>query len=152
MSYEALSIDEKKRLAHVVLDLRNALTVGDPAPVVREMWERHQDPQPGDWVIETTTIYRLTYYPERYDEATLLSLWDGQFTRYLRTEDRPAYTPEEWADGDDAGKPIPTEQVHVCENPDGSEYAWTNAELATVPLYDSLRPWPAAVRDTGDTT
>lgn len=38
--------------------LRTATLVGNPAPVVAEMWARMQDPQPGDLVMESGTPFR----------------------------------------------------------------------------------------------
>lgn len=124
MPYEPMTPAEKEHLGWMALALRNALLVGDQAPVVAAMWKRHQNPEPGDWVIETTTLYRLVRYPERLTDDERRSLWDGQFSRFLRSEIRTH------GEGDDEW----SEQVWICENPDGTEYAWTNADLAAVPL------------------
>lgn len=127
MPYDPMSRAEKERLGSVMLDLRRAMIVGNPAPVVSEMWQRHKHPQPGDWVIETSTLHALVRYPERWTPDRRKDLWDGQFTRYLRSEIRTDPEDPSWS-----------EQVLICENPDGTEYAWTNAELAVVPFDRSL--------------
>lgn len=129
MPYEPLTVAEKMRLARVMIELRRALIVGNPAPIVSDMWRRHKAPQPGDWVMETSTIHRLLRPDFPYSDDDRKALWDGQFTRFVRSEMR--HHPEE-----DGG--VWSEQVYICENPDGTEYAWTNAELAVVPLEQSL--------------
>lgn len=131
MPYEPLSRGEKERLARVMLDLRSAMCVGNPAPIVAAMWRRHTSPEPGDWVMETSTIHGLLHPQyDRWTEQHKDALWDGQFTRFLRTEVRTHVSEEE----DDEW----SETVYVCENPDGTEYTWSNAELVVAPLERSI--------------
>lgn len=51
-------------LAHSMLALRSACLVGDQAPVVKEMWKRMENPQIGDIVLETGTVWKADW-PER---------------------------------------------------------------------------------------
>lgn len=133
-SYEPIPVAAKRMLGRMALDLREALLVGNPAPVVTAMYQRSKRVEPGDWVCELSTLRRLLRSPEAN------SLWDGQFTRYLRSE----YVTEPCCgcDRDDGQCRCECEtwtyEVHVCENPDGSEFRWENADLVAVPLERSL--------------
>jgi hypothetical protein len=51
-------------LAQTMLALQEACLVGNPAPVVEEMWQRMKEPQVGDVVLETTTVASPDW-PER---------------------------------------------------------------------------------------
>lgn len=51
-------------LAHSILAIHSACLVGNPAPKVKEMYERMSHPQPGDVVLETGTCWRADW-PER---------------------------------------------------------------------------------------
>lgn len=128
--YDPMSREEKRRLIRVHLDLQAAVHVGNPVPIVEAMCRRMKDPQPGDWIVEMTTMSRLLHHdPHLQDDR-----WDGQVTRYLRSEMRTTVT------GDEPDSYDFTEEVHVCENPDGTEFVWENATLYVIPIYDSLRP------------
>jgi hypothetical protein len=125
MTYEPIPLESKKMLARITRSWTSAMLVGNRAPAVEAVWQRHKNPKPGDWVVETSTLYGLVS-SDRYDE----SLWDGQFTRYLRSE----VVEHQYEDGETW-----SEEVHICENPDGTEFRWTNATLAVVPLHDVWR-------------
>ena len=127
-AYEPLPRHAKLAMGWVALAWRNALIVGSPAPHVAGMWERTRNPRSGDLCMEVSTLYRLCSQADLTDD-----LWDGQFVPYVRTEDRPiSATPGEW------GVEVPTERVHIMLNPDGTEFAWTNAEIAAVPQMSTL--------------
>ena len=133
MPYDEMSRDEKQRLGALVIDLQTAMLVGGQAPIVAEMWERHKEPQPGDWVIEDSTLYALVYYPGRYPgRYNDDDLWDGQFCRYLRTV-------REWVACEEEPGGY-WETFHVVETPDGSEFRWHNATMRAVPLTMPLAP------------
>lgn len=147
MSYEPIPLEVKRMLANLTLAWREALLVGGRAPIVEQAWERSEHPQPGDWVVETSTLYTLTRYPDRRP----VDLWDGQFTRYLRSERRwftgredaekehdGSYTLDEPPEREDWW--VTSDTYWICENPDGTEYAWSNASLMTVPLDGALVP------------
>ena len=76
--------------------------------------------RPGDLVYEDSLAYWLVYKDPEYKD----SRWDGQFITYLRTEFQSI------DDGDGGSF---TEKVQVCQNPDGTEFNWTNASLLAVP-------------------
>jgi hypothetical protein len=82
--------------------------------------------------MEVSTIPRLLG-DRPMDDDTRRSLWDGQFTRFLRRE-MQLHVDEEGEEWE--------EEAFVCENPDGTEYAWTNATLVVVPLDGPLAEWP----------
>jgi hypothetical protein len=58
LSLEEAAVPRRLMMGGMAKCLRDAVLVGNQAPVVRRMWERMKDPQPGDLVIETSTFYR----------------------------------------------------------------------------------------------
>jgi hypothetical protein len=122
---EAVDMDReaKRNLAFVAIALWDSVLIGDPPPAVLARYERMRSPQPGDLVMETSTIRSLCR--DLADDR-----WDGQFIPYVRSEMREhAYEDgETWS-----------ETVAICLNADGNEFAWTNADLVAVP---DRWPWP----------
>ena len=130
MNPAAMTIDEKRRLGWMVLAWWNALLVGNPAPSVLAAYERARALRPGDYVAEMSTLLGLVKYPDRYEPDVLKTRWDGQFTLYVRSEIR---------EYDDEGNEW-SEEVHICTNPDGTEFAWTNADLIAIPIKTQETP------------
>ena len=127
MPYEPIPNEQKRQMAVMWRELWDSLLVGNAAPVVRARYARMGKPRPGDFVVEASTLPGLlggSLSPEA--EA---NLWDGQFTRFLRTE---AIT-HDYDDGSTW-----SEEAMICENPDGSTYTWTNADLIVAPITDRL--------------
>jgi len=58
LSLEGKAVAVRKMMAGIASVLRSAVMVGQPAPVVRRMSDRMREPQPGDLVMETSTMYR----------------------------------------------------------------------------------------------
>ena len=58
LSLEEEAMPRRRRMVMMALLLRKATLVGNPAPIVRKMFERMDAPQPGDLVIETTSARR----------------------------------------------------------------------------------------------
>jgi hypothetical protein len=58
LSLEESAVAVRKLLAGLAGVLMKATLVGQPAPIVRRIHERMHDPQPGDLVLETSTMYR----------------------------------------------------------------------------------------------
>jgi hypothetical protein len=131
---DSLSRVEKRRLAILVHHWWNALLIGNPPPRTLEAYERARDLRLGDLVVEVSTLGHLV----ARDVALEDDRWDGQFIRFLRSEQRFTLY-----DDEPGGF---TEQVWICENPDGSEFMWTNADLIAVP--DALE-WPEEVQPDG---
>jgi len=103
--------------------------VGNPAPTVRAALDKMSHPQPGDWVIETSTIWDRARDRDR-------------FGRLLRTAAEPMWTPEQWAEGGGGADPIPLERIFYIRTADGREYRWRNASFIAIP--DGIRAWEAA--------
>jgi len=57
LSLSADALRLRDALITLTYHLRTALLVGDPAPVVRRMYERLSDPRPGDLVVESSVIH-----------------------------------------------------------------------------------------------
>jgi hypothetical protein len=60
---DLLGLDDKAIVRRLMMigtakALRTATLVGNPAPVVAEMWVRMRDPRPGDLVMESSTPFR----------------------------------------------------------------------------------------------
>jgi hypothetical protein len=105
---------DERLIEALAYNLYRATIVGDPAPFVRELGTRMANPQPGDLVLETTTLRRPNSYGARLG-------------RLLRIVDEPF---PDWPD--DEGD-APLERVWYITLPDGREYRWTNASFIAVP-------------------
>lgn len=104
---------------------RNAM-VGNPAPRVADYLARVDNPQPGDLVLEVTTIHRVPW-----KHAGL-----GWLLRIAR---EPVWTPETWAEeeGDRPYSECPTQKVWYIDpldpNVKETPYRWEDAEFVTIP-------------------
>lgn len=58
LSLEDAAVPRRLLMGGMAKCLRDAVLVGNPAPSVARMWQRMKDPQPGDLVIETSTLFR----------------------------------------------------------------------------------------------
>lgn len=58
LSLEDKAMPQRRRMVMMALLIRKATLVGNQAPVVKAMYERMNDPQPGDLVIETSSARR----------------------------------------------------------------------------------------------
>lgn len=58
LSLEDEAMPRRRRMVMMALLIRKATLVGNPAPIVRKLYERTSSPQPGDLVIETTSARR----------------------------------------------------------------------------------------------
>jgi hypothetical protein len=58
LSLAPKAISRRFAMASLAMCLRNAVLVGNPAPMVARMWARMQDPQAGDLVLETSRFGR----------------------------------------------------------------------------------------------
>ena len=58
LSLEDEAMPRRRRMVMMALLIRKATLVGNQAPVVRNLYERMNDPQPGDLVIETSAAWR----------------------------------------------------------------------------------------------
>lgn len=122
---------EAKRALGWVVNALWITTLGSRTPDGKARYERMRNPEAGDLICEMSTLYRLLARDRELEDDR----WDGQFVRYLRTETERY----EWGG---------SETVYVCENPDRSEFRWTNADIIAVPqsrdfsehLIDKYRP------------
>lgn len=126
MLYQEFSIDEKRCMAHLLLNMRSALLCAHGTPLGKDMWERHTNPIAGDFVVEMSTLYRLVHNPQAGDKDK----WDGQFVKFLRTD-------REWIRWTD-GPGGYWETYWVCRKPDGFLFRWHNAEVVVAPIDQKL--------------
>lgn len=108
--------------------------VGNAAPAIHAQFLRTKDPQVGDVVLETSTVWQKS----RHVEETPTQF--PQLGVLLRVAQEPyPYEPGDYEDGE----PIPTEKVWYIRPLDGSvpEYRWTNAIFIRVMVsLDDARP------------
>jgi hypothetical protein len=86
LSLEEAAIPRRMMMGGTAKCLRDAVLVGNQAPVVKRMWERMKDPQPGDLVIETSTFYRR----DEDDRIKAMGILVAHRTEWWQTD-------EEWA-------------------------------------------------------
>lgn len=147
--------DAKDRLHEQRVALREAVQVvestacqvwfglqGSGTGYLTQLRERMAHPQPGDWVVETTTVVAGF---SRDEHGKLVPRGMSGVGRLLRVERRRMRGIDAWEEGRDG--PIPTEPVTVIECLDGTVVEWTNAhfvalfhELCSVPSLRSERP------------
>jgi hypothetical protein len=166
-SDDLLSLDEKAvprrfLMAGMAACIRTACLVGSPAPVVARMWQRMKDPQPGDLVVETSTIYRN-------DEDTRIKAFGILIAHRVEWDQ----TDEEWAGvieeeraaheeflrgpyshpGDGPFDPSRCERLtdhawYVQYGPQPADVCrWVNCEFMAIPSDPRETEFPAGVRD-----
>lgn len=59
LSREPEARGHRDALISMAYHLKTACLVGDPAPVVTRMWQRIDDPQPGDLVVEVSAMWSV---------------------------------------------------------------------------------------------
>lgn len=117
--------DALRLLCIAVYNMWLCTLVGNRAPLVTVVNERMRKPEVGDMVMERST----TWNPDRDQH---------RIGRFLRIENRPMYTEEQWRAEhapNEPSDPIPTDPHWIIEplaNP-GTEYAWWNADFLVVP-------------------
>ena len=119
----------------IVWNLWDSLLVGHPAQKVEMRRQRMIAPRPGDLVVEITTLYMLLLRdPELQNDQ-----WDGQFLVYLRSENLThQFDPDAVQEPDSPPPQVWHETVHICQQPDGSEFTWHNAEMVAVPISSNM--------------
>lgn len=132
---DLLNLDDKAVARRLLMigtakALRTATLVGNPAPVVAEMWARMQNPRPGDLVMESGTPFR-----KNDPDAQIKG-----FGILLAHRDEWASTDEEWAavcaEDEDVN---PEERFHdhawyVQYGPAAEDVCrWTNCEFIAIP-------------------
>jgi len=110
-----------------------AVLVGNPCKKVEEIYLDMQNPQPGDLVIERTTLSRAKIRGAK-DEIEPRGIQGIGYL--LKITEEPTWTPEAWAKecGDECKDPIPTEKVIYIQLFDGREIRWTNADVLKIPV------------------
>lgn len=116
---------QKRQLAVVAVALLDALLTFPQPPHQAALYGRMRSVRPGDLVMEISTIRWLL----RWDPYLSDDRWDGQLVPFLRKEQRTQLATEE-------GDAPWSETALICRNPDGTEFAWTNAECVAIPTLD----------------
>lgn len=103
-----------------------ATLVGSPAKVTADFGDRMKDPKVGDFVIETSTVYRSRGTGD-IDAIGVLEevawekvVWPGD----------PEFVWDEVAEG----KPHPLERVTYIRTLDGRRFRWINASFIAAPI------------------
>jgi len=117
----------------------NSCLVGNPAPRVEAMYQRMITPEPGDLVLETSTIWRWA----RDSDAVACDQLPGLGILKRRAlepiMDRAAFDDmhahgDYWVRPDETLDDLPKETVYYIEPLDGTvpEYRWVNANFIRV--------------------
>jgi hypothetical protein len=115
---ERVATAKMQRLLEITAyNLYMATLVGNPAPRVKQLYDRITKPQVGDMVLETSTIWMEDRNGTRM----------GKLLRVVR---EPMYTDEEWSE---MREPIPLDTFWYIELPDGSEFRWYNCGFIAIP-------------------
>ncbi len=102
------------------------VVLGSQAPWAKQLYERMLRPEPGDLVLELSTIH--------FDDAPHLVAKYGdkrgkRLGVLLRVTREPICAPDAWDEPD----AIPEETVTYLRLPDGREFRWVNASFIAVP-------------------
>lgn len=144
LSLDDVNLATRDLLRGLSRHLGDATLVGNPAPVVERMSSRLRDPQPGDLVVETSTIGFSGDNDRAIKGLGIL----------LAKRDEWWHTDEEWARGVADGEWGPTDQrsidrawyvqygsaaVDICR--------WTNCSFTTIPWPEEQFAVPASTRE-----
>lgn len=148
LSLDEAAVAHRDALRAVVYHLWSATLIGNPAPIVRHMYERISHPRVGDLVIETSGIFRFRDDLETRTQAL------GILLEHRREW---WHTDEEWA-RELAEEPYederPTEDAWYVQYGSSAEDVcrWTNCDFITVPIdLDEFR-LPVGTRDGNGVT
>lgn len=131
LSLDMTAVNHRRALVSLAYTLRSAVLVGNPAPVVMDIWRRMRHPQPGDFVVEASIVPRLMMRPWPLGEADLDTLIKGNGILIEHRQE-----PYGGPDPDDIGHedvwyvqygPAP---VDVCR--------WENAMFFAIPINGEL--------------
>lgn len=117
MPYDPIPQAQKEQMGWLTRWLWKGLLIGDPPVFTQVLRERMCSPQPGDMVVDMSTLGRLLNHPAPKSDWCV-DLWDGQFVRYVK----------------DLGG-----GAHRCEAPDGATFTWSNCDIVAVPMNGD---WP----------
>ena len=110
----------------------DGVLVGSPCAKAVETFNDMQNPQPGDLVIETSTLWWAKMrMGEKMEPRGISGIG------YLRSiEWEPFWTAEQWVEQGGGDDPIPTEKTIYIQLFDGTEQRWTNADVLKIPIVD----------------
>jgi hypothetical protein len=166
LSLEDAALPRRRMMIAIARHLREATTVGNPAPIVQRMSERMRDPQPGDLVVETSrTIWGrrgleiegfgiLLAHREEWNEtdeewAAVIEQERAEHEKFLRG---PYSVP---GDADEPWEPderITDHAWYVQYGPaEGDVCRWVNCEFMAIPI-DGDFTKPVGTRDGSSVT
>jgi hypothetical protein len=132
LDLDTRAMAHRDALAAMGLHLQRASTVGNPAPIVKEIWNRISESQIGDLVVEATY-----WFPNRDEDHRAKSL--GILVEKRREW---ACSDEEWArweaedpDAYDGERPIERDAWYIQYGSSAADVCrWTNCMFVTVPI------------------
>jgi hypothetical protein len=107
----------------------DAILTGNQCEKVRGIYMDMQNPQPGDLVIETSTL--SCGKMRNAQEKQVIPRGIHGIGYLIKITYEPCMTEEEW---DSPGEPVPTEKVIYMKLFNGQEMRWVNAEVLKVPI------------------
>ncbi|HWB34526.1 MAG TPA: hypothetical protein VHA75_00725 [Rugosimonospora sp.] len=148
LSLDEQAVAHRDALIAMAKHLKSACLVGNPAPVVQRMYERITHPQPGDLVVEATTLYRAD------PDTRIKSLG-------ILVEHREEWwtTDEQW-EADKAEDGTLTEDDRLTDHawyvqygPDPEDICrWVNCDFIVLPIEQRTFDKPVGQRDGTSTT
>jgi hypothetical protein len=133
---DLLSLDDKalprrEMMATLARHLQTAVLVGNPAPIVAKMWDRMKNPQPGDLVLETSSLGRSDVEQRAMGFGFLLTHrdeWAQTDDEWAKEEVRPGY------DEFDQPRPVEPRVYYVQYGPKPDDICrWVNCSFIAVP-------------------
>lgn len=157
LSLEDAAIPRRLVMAGMAKALLNATMVGQPAPIVKRMYARMRDPQPGDLVIELSTMWSRDEDTRIKGMGILVAHrqeWastDAEWSEYVAEEKRaydedfktgPYYRPEDGEfDADEMCERITDHAWYIQYGPAAADICrWTNCEFVAVISADMHLP------------
>jgi PAS domain-containing protein len=95
--------------------------IGTPPGIVVKAGDRIKNPQRGDWVIETSSIWRGQPHIDGIGILDAVEMEPVDFND-------PDFVWDEASEG----RPHPTERVYYLRTMDGRRFRWTNASIVAV--------------------
>lgn len=161
LSLEASALAARKVIIGMTAVLQRVTLVGDPAPVTKRVYERMKNPQPGDLVLETSTMYRESEHwytrlgillAHRTEWFETDAEWEQQVAAERAAHDQFLRGP--YGRPGDADIPFePDERMtdhawYIQYGPQADDvFRWVNCSFVAIPADPETGAFPAGERD-----
>lgn len=111
---------------HLCYNAYTATLVGNPAKVTADFGDRMKDPKIGDFVIETSTVYRS----RGTGDIDAIGVLEEVAWEKVAFDSDPEFVWDEAVEG----RPHPLERVTYIRTLDGRRFRWVNASFVAAPI------------------